>query len=328
MDNEINSIKNWSNKDVDTNILNKFLSLAKETYKSEFTKAHLDEEDATFFAWKQQPLHVYIIRITAPLRMLGFLVFATTTEGSIDHINYFDCIKETDNTQFIQTYSDKDKLKIILKNSKQLKNIVSEDIIGDSIFSIGLSVYPDLWAHEFFSNEYKDAKTNFEKAPIQDIKFNDLGLHSNKFKINEIQEAVNDKQFSIEFNECMDAYEHKYYYPAAAGLGGIMESLLYKTLENYKRTSNRILGSDPTLSDYLGALKRFELIDRRQSNRIRSSFVIRNSISHFNSGFTEVSDIQSMLHGVENIYTTLYLPSLRWKESHPGQQLPEPNHQN
>lgn len=134
MDNEINSIKDWSNKDVDTNILNKFLSLAKETYKSEFTKAHLDEEDVTFFAWKQQPLHVYIIRITAPLKMLGFLVFATTTEGSIDHINYFDCIKETDNTQFIQTYSDKDKLKIILKNSKQLKNIVSEDIIGDSIF--------------------------------------------------------------------------------------------------------------------------------------------------------------------------------------------------
>ncbi|EEU31096.1 hypothetical protein HMPREF0501_00501 [Limosilactobacillus coleohominis 101-4-CHN] len=86
-----------------------------------------------------------------------------------------------------------------------------------------------------------------------------------------------------------------------------------------------ILGSEPTLLDYLSALKKLGLIDRRQSNRIRATFIFRNSISHYNQGFTAVSDIESMLHGVENIFTTLYLPSQEWKEAHPNEQLSEPD---
>ena len=75
-------------------------------------------------------------------------------------------------------------------------------------------------------------------------------------------------------------------------------------------------------------MKQFNLIDYRQTERIKAAFMLRNAISHYNQGFTEVDDIQSMLHGIENIYSTLYLPSQEWKENHPGQRLPEPNHQN
>lgn len=327
MNNLVSEILDWKNNYQDKAKLNEFLDNAKQCYQTELSKAHLDDDDLIYFSWAKQPLHFYLARVSGNLNFNNIIVMASKEKNlSKNEISYFDMLEETNNAQFIHSY-EQDKVNFVLNESEISKSVKPENVIKNSIFALSISMSIPIWISQWFGNEINHAKEHFSIAPIK-LKFNELGLHTQKYKLEEIINVVNDPQFTRELEECMTVFEHEYYYPAAAGLGGIMESLLYKTLDNYQRTSNKVLGSDPTLLDYLGALKRFQLIDRRQSNRIRASFTIRNSISHYNQGFTAVSDIQNMLQGIENIYTTLFLPSLEWKEAHPGQQLPEPNRQN
>lgn len=327
MDNLLQEILNWEYGYEDENKLNAFLENAKSYYQKEVASAHLDDDDLIYFSWARQPLHIYLIRTSGNLDFNQIFVMASQEDDLLkNEITYIDKTEETNNAQFKHSHEE-EQVNYILSRSDMPKGLKSDNIIENSISTLSISMVTEIWISLWFGKEINHTKQHFSIAPIN-LKFNKLGLHSQKFKLEEIVHAVDDPQFTRELEECMAVFEQEYYYPAAAGLGGVMESLLYKTLENYKRTSNKVLGSDPTLLDYLGALKRFNLIDRRQSNRIRSAFTIRNSISHYNPGFTEVSDIEAMLHGVENIYTTLYLPSLRWKESHPNQQLPEPGRQN
>lgn len=327
MSDNFNSMYKWSDKDIDENLLDSFLNSAKTNYLKQLNNAHLDESDSTFFIWSQQTLCVYLIRVSNNFDLNTLLVFATSTDSNKDSIKYYNFLNETNNTQFIKLSLD-DQLRFLLTNTNLKNSVKPNKIIENTIDSLVNFATPEKWANTFFTNEYNHAERHFKQIPIDQYNFNNLGLHSPKFKIKQIIDSVNDPQFSVELKECMDAYEHEYYYPAAAGLGGIMESLIRKTLENYKRASSRIISNDPTISNYLGALKQFDLVDYRQAERIKSTFMIRNAISHYNQGFTEVNDIQSMLHGIENIYSTLYLPSQEWKKQHPRQRLPKPDHQN
>lgn len=320
-------INKWDANFEDEKIINKFLAESKKCYEKEFDKMELDDDDKIYFAWSENYLHIYLVRTSNALNMKKILVLATPTKNkNANEITYIDKFSETDNTNYIHASEDQQETMLFEKYGLN-EEIKPEKIIKSSVYFLSVGFSPELWINRWIDNEMHHTKQHFSIPPIKQD-FNNLGLHPQKFKIEEIINNVNDEQFTRELEECMKVFEQEYYYPAAAGLGGIMESLLYKTLENYKRTSNRVLSSDPTLLDYLAALKRFNLIDRRQSNRIKAAFAIRNSISHFNEGFTEVSDIQSMLHGIENIYTTLFLPSLKWKESHPNRQLSEPDRQN
>lgn len=320
-------IMQWNANTEDKEVLEEFLLESKKAYSDEIKKISLDDDDKIYFAWLQSYIHIYLIRISGSMNFNQIVVMATKVENdSKNEITYIDKVQETDNGHFIHSNEDQ-KLSMLFDTYDLKKAINSEAVIKKSVYFMSIGSSPELWIDRWVDREMEHTKKHFSLPPI-DLRFNNLGLHTQKFKLNQIIKAVNDEQFNRELEECMTVFEEEYYYPAAAGLGGIMESLLYKTLENYQRTSHKILGSDPTLLDYLGALKRFNLIDRRQSNRIRASFTIRNSISHYNQGFTEVSDIETMLHGIENIFTTLYLPSQEWKEAHPNEQLPEPNHRN
>lgn len=325
MDNLLQEILDWEYGYENENKLNAFLENAKSYYQKEVANAHLDDDDLIYFSWARQPLHIYLIRTSGKLDFKQILVMASQEDDLLkNEITYIDKTEETNNAQFIHS-PEEEQVNYILSRSGMPKGLKSDNIIKNSILTLSISGFTKIWISIWFDREINHTKQHFSTAPIN-LKFNKLGLHSQKFKLEEIARAVDDPQFTRELEECMTVFEQEYYYPAAAGLGGVMESLLHKTLENYQRANHKIIGSDPTLSNYLSALKKFGLIDRRQSNRIRAAFVIRNSISHYNSGFTEVSDIQNMLHGIENIYSTLYLPSLEWKEAHPNQQLPEPTH--
>lgn len=325
MDDLSSEVLKWGTGYVDESKLQKFLEVAKSYYEDELSSTQLDDSDLIYFSWARQPLHIYLIRTSGNLDFNQIFVMASQEKGLLkNEITYIDKLEETSNA-FFKHSNEQGQLKYIFKETNISENINPESVIQNSIYSISISSSIRLWINVWFGKEINHAKQPFDLAPIE-LKFNDLGLHSQEYKLKEIVVTVDDLQFTRELEECMTAFEHEYYYPAAAGLGGIMESLLHKTLENYQRANHKIIGSDPTLSIYLSALKNFDLIDRRQSNRIRAAFVIRNSISHYNSGFTAVSDIQNMLHGIENIYSTLYLPSLEWKEAHPNQQLPEPTH--
>ena len=96
------------------------------------------------------------------------------------------------------------------------KGLKSDNIIENSISTLSISMVTEIWISLWFGKEINHTKQHFSIAPIN-LKFNKLGLHSQKFKLEEIVHAVDDPQFTRELEECMAVFEQEYYYPAAAG---------------------------------------------------------------------------------------------------------------
>lgn len=106
------------------------------------------------------------------------------------------------------------KVNFILNEFELSKSINSEDVIKNSISTLSIAMSVQIWIDQWFNREFNHANQHFNVALIK-LKFNDLGLHSQKF---EIINTVNDPQFTQELKECMTVFEHEYYYPAAAVL--------------------------------------------------------------------------------------------------------------
>ena len=172
-------------------------------------------------------------------------------------------------------------------------------------------------AEAWAKKEFEAASSHFKNTPIEIFSFNDIGLHADKYAFKIIIDEIADDQFSVELDECLTAFEHELYYVCACGFGGILESILHFSLANYG-LSGRGFPKDPTASDLIGTLKSNKLIDQRQESYIKSIFMIRNSVSHHNSGFTSVSQCQTMMLGVEDLFTNIYQPSQVWHQAHPG----------
>ncbi len=322
----VETIRNWDLNTSDQTVLNQFLSEAKLIYQSELRKFQLDNSDDIYFAWANKALHLYLIRISNKLDVKRIVVMAVPIgKNDKDKISYFDMSKETDNGIFIHSSKAK-QIDLLFTQYGLSDQINPEEVLKSSIFQLYPGFTLKLWINQWIEGEMNHTKEHFSVPPVS-LNFNDLGLHPQKFRIDQMVKAVDDKQFSCELYECIAAFEHEYYYPAAAGFGGIMESLLFKTLDNYGHSGSSAITNDPTFSNYISALKQYGLVDHRQESRLRSAFMIRNGVSHYNSGFTEVSDIENMMHGVENIFTSLFLPSQEWKKSHPNQRLPKPGDQ-
>lgn len=105
-------------------------------------------------------------------------------------------------------------MNFILNEFELSKSINSEDVIKNSISTLYIAMSVQIWIDQWFNREFNHANQHFNVALIK-LKFNELGLHSQKF---EIINTVNDPQFTQELKECMTVFEHEYYYPAAVVL--------------------------------------------------------------------------------------------------------------
>lgn len=127
--------------------------------------------------------------------------------------------------------------------------------------------------------------------------------------------VINDNQFTDELNQCIEAYNKSMWYVCAAGLGGIIEHLMFLTLDNYGLATNRLLSKNPTANNYIKAFERPEVgLESRQETFINILFSARNAVSHYNSGLTNKSLCDLLLTGIKDLYQDYYVKSLTWKE--------------
>lgn len=84
------------------------------------------------------------------------------------------------------------KVNFILNEFELSKSINSEDIIKNSISTLSIAMSVQIWIDQWFNREFNHANQHFNVALIK-LKFNELGLHSQKF---EIINTVNDPQFT------------------------------------------------------------------------------------------------------------------------------------
>lgn len=292
------------------------------------------QDDDTLFSWKNENLKIHIINTYPNSNVLlipgTFFVFAE--KNFKNDINFQDLLKETHNYSFENLKTSQAILDYFIQN-KLVR--VSSPIINFSIINSGFhfsgetikyfnEVVTDI-GERFAENEYKQRNKKLSNTIINPkITLFNKSYYANRYHFKQILESINDQQFAAELNDCLAAYESGLWFVCAAGLGGVIEHLLYmslKRLDDHYRESRsddeckrnsplKGLRNDPMKTDYIKKLKQFHpSFDSRTENHINSVFLLRNSIDHYNSGYSNKSICDLMLQGVADIYGNIYINS-------------------
>lgn len=289
---------------------NMVLNELKKSYKVEINRMHIDEKkDSVYFPWLVENLKIYFLFVPGSYSA-DLLVFAIPHEK--DSLQLLDFRKKITEYNFIQLNTE-ERISFLLKEG--LLDIQPDKSVSIFIISNKFDTDIELMGIHWAQRLYNEAREHFKLSKIETLDFDTLGLHAAKYQFKSMIKKISNKQFTVELDECLFAFEHELYYICGAGLGGLLESLLYFSLSNYG--VEKEVGKDPTMKDYIRVLNKYHLIDRRRENFIKSTFMIRNSISHYNTGFTNVDQCQMVMHGLTNSFSNIYMPSEKWKTTHP-----------
>lgn len=274
----------------------------KKYYLEQASKT-VNDEDLNIFFWCEKPVTLYFVNS----RKLPF-AFATYKKGQEEDLAiYIDARAVTDNIQF-QTFSTKEKI-AFLKNNKIL-SLENNEIIVQASLAYGPFLNGASFIDSWLEKEYMEADHQLS-LPANKIVYTEPNtIKQSKFKFREMLSNIDDTQFKAEFDEFLFGYNNEKFFLAASSLGGIIEHLMYLTLNNYGEA--RLLGSrNPTAKNYLSAFEKSKHIqfNDRDSSYFDNVFKMRNSFSHFNTGYALKSQCDMMLLGLTSLYHRFYLPS-------------------
>lgn len=290
----------------DDSIYQNFYSMAKDIYVQ--NAKELIGEDVSnrdIFSWLAHDLTLHFVHRTSPYSSNKVIpvIFATSYLGS--DIKKYDATKITNNFRIKQIRDDKEFLSYLFWEG--FFDFEPNLIIESSIYSPITWATPQKFSDRFVEKEYLSATAELKQRPIELINFNELRIHKDLYDFETMLKAIDDKQFEAELLECIKAYNNQLFFVAAAGLGSVLEHLLYKILEKHNMIDNKF-PKDPTRTDYLNYLRREPIqIDVRSEKYINSLFILRNSISHYNKGFTSKSACTQMMQGIKDIFDNYYL---------------------
>lgn len=314
---DINLNQNFS---VSVDETNNFLSTFLKSYHSEVAAANLSNGDQSFFSLLNGEAHLYIILTYNhywPLVQNDVETFFLCCHSNENQITLLDLIEHTKklNNIDIQNQSDCEK-SIEFLNEHHLLPFDTKTIIDASIT---LFSTPESLAQEMFLKERKRAIKGISKAPIKSLNADVSYIHASIQKYDYMLETIDNVQFSAEFKECLWAYTKMKWYVCASGLGGVLEHLMYLTLQNYgEKALGKLHSKTPTASNYTRAFKEYSEIgmDQRQERYINGLFEIRNSISHFNDGLTAKEQCDSLITGISDVFRNYYESSKAYQKAH------------
>ena len=297
--------------DITEELIDSILSEYKQDYNIR-AREIIGSEDVNkdLFSWLSKPMNIWILITLSNSPYYKTIFFAQYSSDETDNLHIIDLRKQTNDYQFKRIYKVADQLSYLLNNNL-IENLDPQSIIYNSLYNNSLSSGTTNWVNK----EYTVSTSQLSLPPIKQVDFNTLRIHADRYQFDTMIKDVNDDQFSAELSECLSAYENEQFYVCAAGLGGVLEHLMYLTLEKHNMI-DRSFPDNATYQDYVNAFGKEPLkIDRRQKNAIKSTFMIRNSVSHFNSGFAGKENCQLLMSGIKNIYANYYtkdfsLPSI------------------
>lgn len=269
-----------------------------------------EDNSKDLFSWLTRPMNIWIVITLSNSSFHKTLFFAEYSTNEKDNLYFKDLRVETNDYHFKRLHSVLDKLSYIVNNNL-IENLDPDSIILNSLWDADVAFGAQYWVDK----EYASSTAKLSLPPIKHVDFNTLRIHADRYQFDAMIKDINDEQFSAELSECLTAYENEQFYVCAAGLGGVLEHLMYLTLEKHNMI-DRSFPDNATYQDYVNAFGKEPLrIDRRQKNAIKSTFMIRNSVSHFNSGFAGKENCQLLMSGIKNIYANYYtkdfsLPSI------------------
>lgn len=278
---------------------NDLLEYAKANYLYELKLLEPDESTSDIFFWYRKPVKIWCIGINdSYIGERRILNFATKNEE--DAIEMIDAVQITTSTKFY-------KMNILQKISFLIEKNIIPDISNNIIHSsLNRIPYMGSWAEVWVEKEANNIDSLI-KSPAEIIDFNKSIIRAKRYNFEEMLAVINNDQFTMEFDECLFAYNNQKWFVCAAGLGGILEHLIYLTLEK-----NNLIDSnfpdDATAKIYIEHLSRKPIkMKKREKTHLRSLFLIRNSVSHFNQGFTSKDQCQTLMNGIRDFFNNYYI---------------------
>lgn len=276
------------------------LDYAKLTYEYYFNKMMIDETNEDIFTWRNSAIQITLILLSDfNLGARKIIGFAETSE--YDTIKIIDAIDYKLPYTFYTKFNDEEMISYLVQNS--IISDLSENVI---LASIDTKIrHIDHWAKNWLLKEVENVDI-IAKPSIELIDFNKSIIRAKRYDLEELMNFVNNQQFSAELDECLYAFNNQKWFICATGLGGVLEHLLYLVLEK-NNMIDRNFPSNATISDYISYMKRSPIkMEKRQQTMIKNIFNIRNSVSHFNQGFTSKDQCTYLMNGIKDIFDNYY----------------------
>lgn len=232
-------------------------------------------------------------------------LFISTSNDDSNHITFHDVVDET-KTYDLQKESYSDRYLNLLIEKNILK-IERSSIINDT-FSF---IHGDIdYIRNWVESEYDQYSKELSKPLTDNFSYHEKRIYLNQNRFINMIKDIGNEQFEAELLECLYAFEQQKWYICASGLGGLLEHLMFLILNNYNDLS-LLKSRTPTASNYISAFKSSQNIhfEQREERQINALFEIRNSISHFNGGYTAKGQCEYLLNGIRDIYINYYIPS-------------------
>lgn len=251
------------------------------------------------FFWHKNYIHLWCLGVNNPtIGEYSLLYFATKSE--IDKITVLDLVTETTSPAFYKLDFD-NKIKFLI--DKSAIPDISNEIIANACS--GYSVL-SAWVENWVKNEAKTIDSLIS-TPAELFEFNKSAIRARRYNFEDMLHTIDNEQFTMEFDECLYAYNNQKWFVCAAGLGGVLEHLLYLILEK-NNLINSSFPDDATARTYIEQLSRHPIkIKKRDKTYIRTLFLTRNSVSHFNQGFTSKEQCANLMDGIKNIFNNYYV---------------------
>lgn len=305
-----------------------FLEMLRDKY-DERVKYIDPTNEQNVFSWKNRKLHFHILLTHNPYNddsLQYVIVFATFGSSNKDELTYEDLVEKTRNYEFDHIkQGPKKSLEYLVQN----KIIQNPHLIESSVMFIYI-VNKDLGtaqaseiSYSFADNEYESTTKELQMNLISTTQLDTIQskYFTDRYHFDDIKNSLNDEQFSYELEDCLKAYQNGMWFVSSTGIGSVIEHLLYLTIVNLDnkwtpsekspQSPLRQLGRGPTKSNYINALSKcLPRFDDRQRSQLEAMFLLRNSVDHFNSGYSNKGFCDTLLQGIVDIYNGIYLQSI------------------
>lgn len=297
------------------------LNLSKENLKLAYNLIHQDyksflndlcrtsETLKDYFSWARPILDIHIVyfKERSHNSRKSRMQFFSKRNDSQGTIIVHDLTKKDipfPTLNLISNFKHKEFLKILIQD--EFLKVKSEDILDLGVFGVG-GIERDL-GPKFFDREYNHNVLPQTDKPTGIVKFNDLSIHKALYDFEDMLKNIKNDQLTFELEDCIYAYEIKKFFLCACGLGSVIEHLLALCIEKHMEPKNIRLGSNATAQDYIAHLRKEPFnISARETNHLKNIFSYRNSVSHFNKGYTNKMTCDNMLNGIRHIFENYYL---------------------
>lgn len=227
-------------------------------------------------------------------------------------------------------FSDEEYIAYLI--SQNLLHDINPDlIIPESFNRIFATINPDAssdFADHWLKKEVKQKTTQLSKKQFELVTFNTNLFNRSKFDFQELIETIDDEQFAYNLSQILGAYNNGWFFVAASSVGSLMEYIYYETAVNYKKTDFEIHPNNPTHIDYRKKMSELCNFTKNfpEDQQIRfgnaevldmeRGYLTRNAVSHHDSGFANVQEVETLFTALRRAYENYFIPSLNYKKVH------------